>query len=1439
MIQLKVYPDSPKDNTEALFLDLYETQPIKLTLSIEDITSAEATSVFSRTFKVPATAHNAEFFENAFAIQGVLYDITIKKPAEILVDGQEFRQGHIRLQKIFINGDEEKIDYELLFLGETRDFSSAVGENTMCQLTLTDFEWENLPVNYTNAADFTGFPDYAKTTGSWQAYPEGGLTDGIADGDLLFPLIDHGNTYDDSGVPQQGQVSLSTSGDNKGFIQPSNSISTGRLKPMFRAKRLWDQIFENAGYTYQSDFLDSDRFRHMYVSAFGNTETIGLSVDDVNLLVSQYFESGANSNNDVDSYGYFSNQVIADPQGGYQVGIPDTGGPVGGSYYTAQGDAGSGGSYFAMEGGGRVDAKLEDSDQGFVDIPVQAKLVIVNQVGGTILHTLATGNATSGGNWSFFSYDSRNGGYQPNAGDIFQIIFESTGSYDNSEVGQAYWHVDAAPGEYYPLRDLDCEYQQIDYIKDLITMFRLVMQPDPTRPNHFIIEPWQEFIGSGDTFDWTDKLDHQKDVIAEPVFNTQSAVIEFTKAEDEDLLNKFHQDNNKHAYGWLRFNSQNELLKGKRDIEVTGISPTPLDQINHGGGASHPYPQWVLPTIIEVTGDNNDRLPIKPNTRFLFYNGLQDVEVTQDNWYLTAGASANAQNKWPLVSSYENWPVQQTSLNLNFSNDTRYYIDPDPGTGYFDQGQTLFDSFWARYIDTLYNKFSRRVTANFILDSTDLQNLSFDDLIFVDGVYYRPEKINNAEVGNKTSVKCELITVLDARPNWRDETLTGVSILGVAPPCSDGLGSISIQQDGTPPLLAELDNGQTANFNAPAGQAPYNWSMPGVSPGTYEITLTDSLNRQWFQTIVVPVSTATPVSFGLGITNPTVCDAPCNGELAVTPSGGSGSYTILWDDGAQNLVRSALCEGSYSFTLTDTNGCSIEGNATLECNAPPSEDQYLVQELQQGSVEVLLGNIFTNPNVNGTNDFHCAIVNSSDYTNFPAYDWQWGEISPYWQFEGPYNYGLRENPNVINAGINPNVPYFRGGSRQWNIPAGWVGTLKIVNDLELTNVQGLDLSQDNLYWKVIVDGVHQPVFDVPLPTLPTDGSVVPFYNEYEYVSDGSASVLIQFFLRYKDLPPLQPVGPVVGYRGTAQWFSVDPCTLNPTEYSIKSLTALNTGDVIQLTGLEGCYEVTGTTALPPVADFTNLYTDCVDCFENMPIQYNSWKLELYTGICDETGTYIYGDAGVYPIAAGDFVNIPGSTDCYKVIEQSLNSPTDLILQSRFADCAECQSAANGYNYIVELCESGLLNQATAPVNNLVPGRVYKMLDGINIGKCVEIISLSGSGGDNIDSATIYKDCNVCEGGPSATQYFSNRSEAQGTFSPVCAVSTVFTIYTDSAAPVPDLLIPGDRMFVDSALTQPWDGNNLYYALAAFSGTNNSTAAIQIDSNGYVVNNIVC
>ena len=82
-----------------------------MTLSIEDITQADATSVFSKTFRVPATRHNNDFFENAYEVDGIDFDVTLKNYAEILVDGAEFREGHIRLQKIYRNHDLAAIKF--------------------------------------------------------------------------------------------------------------------------------------------------------------------------------------------------------------------------------------------------------------------------------------------------------------------------------------------------------------------------------------------------------------------------------------------------------------------------------------------------------------------------------------------------------------------------------------------------------------------------------------------------------------------------------------------------------------------------------------------------------------------------------------------------------------------------------------------------------------------------------------------------------------------------------------------------------------------------------------------------------------------------------------------------------------------------------------------------------------------------------------------------------------------------------------------------------------------------------------------------------------------------------------------------------------------------------------------------------------------------------
>ena len=1235
MIQLKVYQSvaDQKANLNPVFLDLYDVEPIKLTLSIEDITTADASSVFSKQFRVPATRHNNEFFENAFEIDGIDFDVTTKKPAEILVDGAEFKQGHIRLQKIYVNGDKDRIDYELLFLGETRDFSSQITDKTLCQLIFTDFDWPENPVAYTNAADFTGPYTYGNITTSWNAFPQfPSVTAGFADGDIIFPLIDHGNTYDDSGDPLQGVISVD--GPDR-FTQSGNSLALTRLKPMIRAKRVLDQIFEDSGYTYTSDFLNSDRFHQMYISAFGNNEAIGMEIEQI---TTGLFASAnpTTTQNGYQDYVY-NMQVFSNAGNYYNVGSLQTG-----SFFTCPGDASLGGNYYIMNASAEVDGSVENSDYTNSPAAGAVQLVVVNNIGGTIQHVLATGNYTFNGNTSSLSWDSRNGGYQPVAGDIIQLFIDtSSGRVDYDSVENTYWDCTAAPGDYYAPLDLNCDYKQVDFVKDILTSFRLVMAPDNAKPNNFIIEPWQEYIGSGTTYDWSDKIVLDKDVVLEPLFNTQSQDIEFTMQEDEDFINEFHQDNNKHAYGWLRFNSDNELLKGTRKIELNGIAPTPLDQIEHGTNAAHPYPQWVIPTI--HTHDDGEHLPIKSKTRLLFYNGLQDIEVSQDNWYLNGDdGSATLQDQWPLVSSYENWPVQQASLNINFSNDTRYYLDPSPGAGYFNQGSTLYNEYWSRYINSLYNKFSRRLTAYFTLNNVDLQYFSFDDIIFVNGKYYRPEKIIDVQVGATTEVQVQLITLRDQRPVWLNEPLDGFSFSEFNNNCAGSQGSIQITSRGTPNFTWQLvDSGAQGVYNAPVGQAPYTFTID-APVGVDTLIVTDSLGRTATVQVDVPASTATPITAANPLVgNPTVCSGDeglCNGSILVSPSGGSGNYTVTWTDPSipDGPNPTGLCEGAYAYQVIDNvTGCeSVFYEVILECNAPQPMSWKVESCTEPGS-------------------YRWILINQTSF-------------------------GCVNEPNVtiqVGSVVHDEVD-----------PPAQAGPCYTVIGYDYTNPA--DMCYDSVFddCATCAGGTQTYTYEYELCSDPTTiGIASTAINTWAYgtvvkLEESDICVVIRF---PSDLTPNAVINDLAAYENCDACNGITPPALQVChtvtattaisyEYEFDNqfyTSSLGAGRLAAICAVEGTLAITSGTGTIEISE-----NECIDSRECRlpppPEPYYYYEVRP----CENPGDLTYITRHDSPLIVGDVVNMTGSIHaglCYEIIAVSPTSIFDTIVTQAYFDCFSC------------------------------------------------------------------------------------------------------------------------------------------------------------------------
>lgn len=131
---------------------------------------------------------------------------------------------------------------------------------------------------------------------------------------------------------------------------------------------------------------------------------------------------------------------------------------------------------------------------------------------------------------------------------------------------------------------------------------------------------------------------------------------------------------------------------------------------------------------------------------------------------------------------------------------------------------------------------------------------------------------------------------------------------GSNPGCNNGTGSaVAIVGGGTAPYTYLWSNGQSAQ------------TTTGLPAGTYTLQVTDMNGCTSTASVTLTQPTAVTVST-------TVIQPSCggnNGSATAFASGGSGTYSYLWSNGAQTTAAvSGLAPGGYTVTVTDANGCS-------------------------------------------------------------------------------------------------------------------------------------------------------------------------------------------------------------------------------------------------------------------------------------------------------------------------------------------------------------------------------------------------------------------------------------------------------------------------------------------------------------------------------------
>ncbi len=133
-------------------------------------------------------------------------------------------------------------------------------------------------------------------------------------------------------------------------------------------------------------------------------------------------------------------------------------------------------------------------------------------------------------------------------------------------------------------------------------------------------------------------------------------------------------------------------------------------------------------------------------------------------------------------------------------------------------------------------------------------------------------------------------------------------------------------------VLCKGDNsGQIVLTSVEGGQKPYSYSwnngassaiVSDLSAGTYSVTVTDASGCEDNATVIIDEPTS-QLEVSLTATTDEICPGNGDGTASVSVVGGTGAYTILWDDVPSiNTMVDNLLFGSHTVAAIDENGCA-------------------------------------------------------------------------------------------------------------------------------------------------------------------------------------------------------------------------------------------------------------------------------------------------------------------------------------------------------------------------------------------------------------------------------------------------------------------------------------------------------------------------------------
>ena len=679
--------------------DLYENEDIPLSLSVDDFKNvAEKVQSYSKAFNLPATKRNNQIFDNIFEITrtdtGLNFNPYKRTKAILKQDGFLLFEGYLRM--LDISDKSGETSYNVNLYSEVIALADVLGDKTFSDLDFTElshlYNDTQIKNSWNNAGTGISYT-YASTSGFRDDYTT-----------LKYPFVDWTHQF-------------TLSGTNMTF-----SSITDIFRPFINIKYLIDRIFQEAPFTVESDFFNTDDFKKLYIDFNWGRDDIPTNANTTGIYASFNTIFGVFAGTS-----YTALEIGTQPSSIFGVAPPD---------YDFSTNILTNTVLNTTYG---IDYNFTVKNTDTVNRTVELRWLVAGvafEYSGLI--TLIPNQTYT------FS-----GVYQtPNlaVGETVQPQFRaSSAGVIQQTFEELIWY--ASINNFIDtLNALRGELGQWEFLKGLMTMFNLVTLPDEDNPSNIKIEPYKDvFISSGDTanpnffddtsseLDWTEKIDVSEMKLMPLTDLNKKTIFKFVEDDDDYAFMNYKRQVGGHLYGSKKYDaSEFTILAGENEIIAEPFAATvikPLDTL---------VPDFITPALYSYNSNDDTSEAFENSPRIMYNNGVKTIAGYTYNAPLPNGSTAILnETDFLQFSHLTNIPTIAGARDFHFGECQT--ISAGVGS---PVNNNLFNLYWLPYYSELYNPDTRIMTIKVNLSPSDINTFKFNDTVFIKNRTFRVNKID-------------------------------------------------------------------------------------------------------------------------------------------------------------------------------------------------------------------------------------------------------------------------------------------------------------------------------------------------------------------------------------------------------------------------------------------------------------------------------------------------------------------------------------------------------------------------------------------------------------------------------------------------------------------------------------------------------------------------